>query len=876
MAEQNDVYNQERCLEISIEKGDPLKVSEANESLGDAYFVQREYDKAIEAHEKSLEIAKDKGCCRGIIHSSLELGMNYIQVSKYDKAIGHFEKLLEIGRESDDSLLIMKSEVGLGRCYLIKGDFREAIKHWDNVLRIATTNENDTARAISTDNLGVAYLHLSQFQKAIDCLNKSLEINKYIGNKSGIASNNGNLGNAYRLLGKHNEAIKFLKTGLKISIKIRDKSGEASSNGNLGIAYSSLGKYKKGIKYYKKGLKISTEIKNQLEISNISGNLSNAYRCRGKYKKAIEYQEQSLKISTAIGNKSAIAANFGNLGDLYFRFRQYEKAIQYYEESLNISNEIGEESTTAIINGNLGYIYRCSGEYSNALSKLKISIQLFDGMFLNTVPDENKLSFTKEYFRCHIISMTCFLSLQNPQAALLVVDLGRAKELHFCIQKHGEDFKRGVLQYANSVWNRIDAKQEIQELKELDIILQNEAGCTTVLFFAFDLDRILNIWVLNKNVIHKKADFSLEDLNSLIICLLGKFNVRLGRDCTFFNLSIPCNANESTRFPFFLPNISRTNENAADFNRNLVDHAILQQIFQLLIDPVNDLIDGNKLIIVPDEWLFFTPFSSLIDGKGCYLSHSHSIQITPSLHSLRVSMEKHYDPNLGIALFVGNPTVGEQYKLPSAAEEVRCLSKLFQATPVLERKAQKQVVLDLLDKASIIHIAAHGEPRSGEILLAPKCSHEQVSPTSHEITEETHFLTQQDIMNISVKARLVVLSCCHTGQGEVTSEGVIGITRAFLAAGARSVLATLWPINDDATKEFMEKFYKEFCEETSVCEALRRTKNVFQNHEKNHYQSVKVWAPFTIYGEDVKFKKDEIEKIKEKSRKFFDEFDKSS
>ena len=95
-------------------------------------------------------------------------------------------------------------------------------------------------------------------------------------------------------------------------------------------------------------------------------------------------------------------------------------------------------------------------------------------------------------------------------------------------------------------------------------------------------------------------------------------------------------------------------------------------------------------------------------------------------------------------------------------------------------------------------------------------------------------------MNISVKARLVVLCCCHTGQGKVTSKGVIGITRAFLAAGARSVLATQWPINDTATKEFMEKFYEELCQETSVCEALRRAMNIFQNHEKQHYQSVAV------------------------------------
>ena len=296
------------------------------------------------------------------------------------------------------------------------------------------------------------------------------------------------------------------------------------------------------------------------------------------------------------------------------------------------------------------------------------------------------------------------------------------------------------------------------------------------------------------------------------------------------------------------------------------DEGILQVIFQHIIHPLKDLIDGNKLIIVPDGPLSFAPFSSLIDKHGCCLSENYSIQITPSLQSLRASMKKAHDPNLGFALFLGNPTSD----LPNAAKEVKCVSQLFQATPILGHEARRQVVLEPLGSASIIHIAAHGEPNSGEILLAPNRS--QDSTTSSSSAQASSLLTQQDVKNISVKARLVVLSCCDTGKGKVSSEGVIGITRAFRTAGARSVLSTLWPIDDSATKEFMEEFYKELCQERSVCEALKRAKNIFQKHEKKHYQSVNIWAPFTIYGEDVKFKEDEIEKIKKESHEFFKDF----
>ena len=178
--------------------------------------------------------------------------------------------------------------------------------------------------------------------------------------------------------------------------------------------------------------------------------------------------------------------------------------------------------------------------------------------------------------------------------------------------------------------------------------------------------------------------------------------------------------------------------------------------------------------------------------------------------------------------------------------------------------------MQLLGQASIIHIAAHGEPTSGEIVLSPNTSQSQSSSPVDE--PDSYLLKQRDVTNISVKARLVVLCCCYTGKGKVTSEGVIGITRSFLAAGARSILSTLWPIDDEATKEFMKTFYDELCNETPVCEALRRTMVLFQNHEKSEFRSSRIWAPFTIYGEDVKFEKHEIEEIRGRSREFFSGF----
>ena len=166
---------------------------------------------------------------------------------------------------------------------------------------------------------------------------------------------------------------------------------------------------------------------------------------------------------------------------------------------------------------------------------------------------------------------------------------------------------------------------------------------------------------------------------------------------------------------------------------------------------------------MPDQQQFFASFSSLVDENGHFLTYEYSIQITPSLHTLKASMQRPDHSDFGFALFIGNPSAD----LPGAGKEVEYLANLFYATPLLERKARKQVVMQLLGQASIIHITAHGEPTSGEILLAPESSNDQSSLPVKE--SYSYLLTQRDITSISVQARLVVLCCCFTGKGTVSS-----------------------------------------------------------------------------------------------------------
>ena len=146
----------------------------------------------------------------------------------------------------------------------------------------------------------------------------------------------------------------------------------------------------------------------------------------------------------------------------------------------------------------------------------------------------------------------------------------------------------------------------------------------------------------------------------------------------------------------------------------------------------------------------------------------------------------------------------------------------------------------------LIHFAAHGKAERGEIALSPvpiPNSQNAIPP------QDAYMLTMADVSRLKVRAKLVVLSCCHSGRGQIRAEGVIGIARAFLGSGARSVLVALWAIPDLATEQLMNRFYKHLVEGESASESLHQAMKWMR---KNPLNKISEWASFTLIGDDVR------------------------
>ncbi len=295
--------------------------------------------------------------------------------------------------------------------------------------------------------------------------------------------------------------------------------------------------------------------------------------------------------------------------------------------------------------------------------------------------------------------------------------------------------------------------------------------------------------------------------------------------------------------------MTRTTQNT-DFSN------LSKELYQQLWQPfeVDLLVEKATVVIIPHDALWLFPFAALQTQTGKYIGTRHTILYSPSMKALaQIDGEAPYSSVQNAkALIVGNPTMSQadrRYRfneLKGAETEALALGQLFQTQPLLQAKATQQAVEDGATKANILHLATHGmadeaNPLDSFIVLA---DHFKADGS----LEKDGILKAREIMHWSVPAELVNLSACQTALGKVSGDGVIGLSRAFLVAGSRSVLVSLWNISDVATAAFMQQFYQYYLASGNKGLALQQAMADMQ--KQSDYAHVVYWSGFTLVGSD--------------------------
>ena len=383
----------------------------------------------------------------------------------------------------------------------------------------------------------------------------------------------------------------------------------------------------------------------------------------------------------------------------------------------------------------------------------------------------------------------------------------------------------------------------------IESIVKKECNCACLYMSYFG--KLINLWVV-------KEDNPLIFKQIKVSDVFGSVSGEADLLCREIYREVFCLAPEQCEDRSWLPSNAYWEQGCErpiveeDKDQNQQPERTPADVYEMIIAPVADYLDEPEIIIVPDRLVYKVPFAALEDESGKCLSESYRIRIVPSLTTLKLIQDcpADFHSQSGV-LIVGDPIVGDVlYKgkpqwvsrLPFANNEAEMIGKLFGTQPLLGKQATKQAVLQNIHSVSLIHFACHGNAERGEIVLAPP------PLTDRKPQEEDYLLTMENISKVQLRAKLVVLSCCHSANGQISAEGVVGIARASLGSGARSVLVALWAIEDEATKDFMSRFYENLARGESASESLHHAMKWMR---ENGFSKISQWAPFMLIGDNV-------------------------
>ena len=830
-----------KALETMKELTTPLLIYVYRQLL-DGYTRVDDHTRAIECGEKLLMTLHNSGQKEEEGMTLLELANICYQRSKYEEAKQFYEKALSIMIEAENNRGIGACYGNLGTVFFSVGQYTKAEEYLQKALVIEQEIGDKKEEASAYGNLGTVFQSVGQYTKAEEYLQKELVIRKEIGDKEGEASAYGKLGTVFQSVGQYTKAEEYLQKELVIRKEIGDKEGEASAYGNLGTMFQSVGQYTKAEEYLQKALVITQEIGDKKGEASVYGNLGTVFQSVGQYTKAEEYLQKALVIKQEIGDKAGVGTLYLNLGKLCREFQLTTESQEFANKALEISYEIGDIEMQFSSHRTIALNALVAGRSITEVRRnLHESIQKCEEMhdFLR-VKDQFKISFFDEHVSPYFLLCSLLIATGSYNEALYVAELGRSRALTDVLSDK-YSVEKGVSVNPQS-WIGIEN-------------IMNKNALSSCLYVSCFHDNIY-FWILksNKNIVFRQT--RLQESARKVFgnqTFGGSLDLRQDQceDRSLFScVSSPlsCKQSQSDSFESL-----RLIEEEEDENHDSKPLALADG-YNMIVAPVADLLQESEIIIIPDNLLYPIPFAALKDGNGKYLSDTFRIRIVPSLTTLKLIQlsPADYHSKTG-ALIVGEPDVSNVYyqgkrrrliPLPWARDEAEMIGRLLAVQPLLGKDATKQAVLESMHSVSLIHFAAHGYAERGEIALSPTNS----CGTPHE---KDYLLTMAEISQVRLTAKLVVLSCCHSASGQIRAEGIVGTARAFLASGARAVLAALWAVDDKATMWFMNRFYEHLVHGESASESLHQT---MKSMRETRFFDVMQWAPFMLIGDNVTFK----------------------
>lgn len=704
---------------------------------------------------------------------------------------------------------------------------------------------------------------LQQYEHALRYYNRSLESLQFVEEELQLKILN-NIGVIYRYLNIYEEALDSFEQARKILEQAKNVPEQESFliHLNRAITLVKLGNRQQALEILEGLLTSENKKKYAYETAltqTIMGILEAEYF--KDIQKALEYYEQALTIFVELDKQYDVAMSYHNIGLFHAMQRKYQEAIQSYEQARDLSQDIGDQETTWLAYYNLGNIYKEQSDFDKALGNYKQSIDIIESIRSKLKIDDFKNSFIEDKVDVYKAIINLLLDKEKKEEAFNYLERAKSRALVDLLSNQRIQTREGIderlikkkeraddnirilsgkLDEENSkpekkrkevvhlTENLRQARQDYQRLLH-EIQLNNPEYASLVSVNPPKLREIQN-WIPDHTAFLEYL--VLEDKILIFILTRDELHVVEDKEITQKEL-------QGTVLAFRI-----------DIEREMSDWREKSQwLYSKLIAPMEKHLDNiDTLCIIPYGILHYLPFGALLNKSNnqFLLEQPYDLFYAPSATMLKFAFNKRDKRPLALPnqnnthnllLIFANP----DGNLDFAEDEAKEIQKLYPQKTLLlkESDATEGKVKDLVENYCLIHFATHG-------ILDP------VQPLFSSLVFADGFLEVHEIFNeIALNnSSLVTLSACNTALGRRTEgDEIIGLTRAFIYAGAPSIMASLWAVDDQSTALIMQRFYEYLKENkyNNKAKALKEAQKSLLKHPKFHHPYY--WAAFELFGD---------------------------
>jgi len=858
----------------------------AYSNLGEIYRAKGDYIRSIEYHTKALNIYMKNRNTN--VASRIQIGTAYNYIGGTYKSSGDYPKAMEVFKKAlkiySDNLHKQHSYIGtahtnIGGTYELMGEYDKAIKNYDKALKIYLNNFEADHPFIATvyNNLGLCHMYLRSFKRVLKYYKKALAIyRKRLGNlHPHVAYTYANLGYAYKGIKQFESALKYLKKSLEILKMSGERDMFIKVLVDMATVYIERGESNRGIEILK--IAVKKILKYRIQIGRVKTGFTTRYidifntlisleLKRKNYTGAFtaDSMKRGLSISEDISLKNALIK-----GDVP---GQDSSLLISYSNSLY---ELMSRRSEFINSG----LHKQVDGILEKIWETETKIDELDTKLINTFPEYALLRSPKPP------SIDMIKAELKSDEALISFSFIKNKCIAFVITR-----KRGLI-VVNIGSSKTGVSSISSDARNLHTLLKNSLSTQKYKIIQSDKGQKI-LW-------NEKTDKELYSVRG------GEVFINTKKP--LLALRMETHARGFTVTKKKIGDIQKTidHKEAAEIREKLQS-----KIFSSVLKPVLSRIDKvKKLIIIPDGLLYYIPFGILKNSSGEILYNSMKFNLMHSAtvwYRIRKSSGKRGTIPL---LAIGNAVYGKDHSgsstrvyknvkrlssggllkgqnrkgfgkyledsvklnnLPGTAYEVDSIAKIAYSKMKDKNKhvytgvdASEDIIFNLksrkiLSKYRIIHFAAHGliaddASLNAIVLTMPhvaekhKIEDYKIYVSQYGRMKRDGFLRLGEIKSLNINADLVVMSACETSIGhEAAGEGMVGLPQAFLIAGSKAVVASLWPVDDEATSFLMEEFYKNiFKKKMLPIEALRKAQLSLRREFKDPYY----WATFVLYGE---------------------------